>query len=67
MLNTNTKVLSFKSNEHIRKKVDGPYFEKSLISDPVMTLQRKPEENMLQFCEFQISSQFKVKFIWFTR
>ena len=25
--------------------------KKSLISDPVMTLQRKPEENMLQFSE----------------
>ena len=44
---------SFKSNEHIGKKVDGPYFKvsakKGLISDPVMTLQRKLEENMLQF------------------
>ena len=27
--NKNTKVRSFKSNEHIRKKVDGPYFEVS--------------------------------------
>ena len=25
--NKNIKVRSFKSNEHIRKKVDGPYFE----------------------------------------
>ena len=25
----NTKVHSFKSNEHIHKKVDGPYFEVS--------------------------------------
>ena len=37
-----TKVLSFQSNEHIRKKVDGPYFEvsaiKSLISDPVLAM-----------------------------
>ena len=61
--NTNTKVRSFKSNEHIHKKVDGPYFEvsakKGLTSDPVMTLQRKPEENMLQFSEFQIGSRFK--------
>ena len=57
------EVRSFKSSEHIRKEVDGPYFEvsakKSLISDPAMTLQRKPEENMLQVCEFQISSRFK--------
>ena len=33
--NKNTKVCSFKGSEHIRKKVDGPYFEvsakKSLI------------------------------------
>ena len=54
---------SFKSSEHIRKEVGGPYFEvsaaKSLISDPVMTLQRKSEENMLHFCEFQIGSRFK--------
>ena len=28
-LNKNTKVRSFKSNEHLRKKVDGPYFEVS--------------------------------------
>ena len=27
--NKNTKVRSFKSNEHIRKKVDEPYFEVS--------------------------------------
>ena len=27
--NLNTKVRSFKSNEHIRKKVGGPYFEVS--------------------------------------
>ena len=44
---------SFKSSEHIRKKVDGPNFEvsakKSIISDPVIILQRKPEENMLHF------------------
>ena len=56
--NKNTKICSFKSSEHIRKKVDGPYFDvsakKSLIRDPVMTLQRNAEENMLQFCEFQI-------------
>ena len=61
--NKNTKVHSFKSSEHIRKKVDGLYFEvsakKKLISDHVMTLQRKPAENMLQFCEFQICSRFK--------
>ena len=61
--NKNTKVRTFKSSEHIRMKVDGPYFEvsakKSLISDLVMTLQRKPEENMLQFCEFQKGSRFK--------
>ena len=59
----NTKVRSFKSNEHIRKKVDGPYFEvsakKSLISDPVMHLQRNAEANMLEFCKFQIGSRFK--------
>ena len=46
-------LLWFKSSEHIRMKVDRPYFQvsnkKSLISDPVMTLQRKPEENMVQF------------------
>ena len=30
-----------------------------LIRDPVMTLQRKQEENILQFCEFQIGSRFK--------
>ena len=57
------QVRSFKSSEHIRKEVDGPYFEVSasqiLISDPVMTLQQKPEENMLQFYEFQIGSRFK--------
>ena len=61
--NKSTKVCSFKSNERIRKKVDGPYFEvlakKSLISDPVMALQRKADENMLQFCEIQIGSRFK--------
>ena len=60
--NKNTKVHSFKSNKYIRNKVDGPYLEvrlKSLISDPVMTLQRKPEENMLQFSEFHIGSRFK--------
>ena len=27
--NRNTKVRSFKSSEHIRMKVDGPYFEGS--------------------------------------
>ena len=26
-INKNTKVRSFKSSEHIRKKVNGPYFE----------------------------------------
>ena len=52
IVNKNTKVRSFNSNEHIYKKEDGPNFEvseKSLISYPVMSLQRKPEENMLQF------------------
>ena len=57
------QVRSFKSSEHIRKEVDGPYFEVSAkqihISDSVMTLQQKPEENMLQFYEFQIGSRFK--------
>ena len=61
--NKNIKVRSIKSNEHNRKKVDGPYLEvlakKSLISERVMTLQRKPEENMLQFSEFQIGSRSK--------
>ena len=28
-MNKNTKVRTFKGNEHIRKKVDGPYFEVS--------------------------------------
>ena len=55
--NKNTKVRFFKSNEHIRKKVDGPYFEfsakKKLISDPVMTLHRNAEENMLHFVNFK--------------
>ena len=35
-----------------------------LISDPVMTLQRKQEENILQFCEFQIGSRLKKKNIY---
>ena len=60
MTNKNTKVHSPKSDENIRSKVDGPYFEvsaiKSFISDPVMTLQRKPKETMLQFCGFQKGS-----------
>ena len=29
-----------------------------------MTLQRKQEENMLQFCEFQIGSQFKDWYVY---
>ena len=59
--NKNTRVRSFKSNENICKKVDGPYSKVSAkkVSDPVMTLQRKPVENMLQFGEFQIGSRFK--------
>ena len=48
-------------------KVDRSYFDvsakKRLISDAVMTLQRKPEENMLQFCEFQIGSRLKDRYI----
>ena len=57
--NRNTKVRSFKSNEHIRKKVDGPFFDVSAKKpyDPVMTLQRKPAKNMLQVCEFQIGNR----------
>ena len=38
------EVRSFKSSEHIRKEVDGPYFE---------------EEKCCCVCEFQISSRFK--------
>ena len=55
------KISSFKSNEHIQKEVYGPNYVVYLIliSDPVMTLQRKQEENILQFCEFQIGSRFK--------
>ena len=55
--NKNTKVHSFKSSEDIRNKVHcrwawlRSFCSKSLTSDPVMTLQQKPEENMLQFCE----------------
>ena len=34
----NTNVRSFKSNEHIRKKVDGPYFEVSAKKASSVTL-----------------------------
>ena len=36
--NKNKKVRSFKSNEHIRKKVDGPYFEVSAKKASSVTL-----------------------------
>ena len=35
-----------------------------LISDPVMTLQRKQEKNRLQFSEFQIGSRYKDIYIY---
>ena len=35
-----------------------------LISDTVMTLQRKQEKNILQFCEFQIDSRYKGWYIY---
>ena len=37
-VNKNTKVRSCKSNEHIRKKVDGPYFEVSAKKASSVTL-----------------------------
>ena len=38
LVDKNTKVRSFKSIEHIRKKVDGPYFEVSAIKALSVTL-----------------------------
>ena len=40
------KLSSFKSNENIHKREDGSYY---VISDPVMTRQRKPGET---YCNF---------------
>ena len=49
---------SFKSNEIIHKKEDGSYYvvsanKASLISDPVMTRQQKPEEIYCSFANFK--------------
>ena len=48
---------SFKSNENIHKKEDGSYYvvsaNKSLISDLVMTRQRKPGEKYCNFANFK--------------
>ena len=48
---------SFKGNENIHKKEDGLYYvvsaNKSLVSDPVMTRQRKPEETYCNFANFK--------------
>ena len=47
----------FKSNENVHKKEGGPYYavsaKKSLISDPVITRQRKPEETYWKFATFK--------------
>ena len=46
--NIKSEMRSFKSNENIHKKEGGSYYvvsaNKALISDPVITRQRKPEE-----------------------
>ena len=48
---------SFKSNENIHKKEGGSYYvvsaKKSLISDPVITRQRKPDETYCNFANFK--------------
>ena len=65
LINTIQKMSSFKSNENIHKKEDGPYYVVSANKASSVTCNdsaTKARGNKLQLCEFQIGSRFKTKF-----